>query len=28
VVCDGPPERVALEPSSYTGRYLSRALRA
>ncbi len=28
VVCDGPPERVAQEPSSYTGRYLSRALRS
>ncbi|HEY5779381.1 MAG TPA: hypothetical protein VIT00_11630, partial [Terrimicrobiaceae bacterium] len=28
VVCDGPPERIAREPSSYTGRYLSRALRA
>jgi excinuclease ABC subunit A len=27
VVCDGPPERIAQEPSSYTGRYLSRALR-
>jgi excinuclease ABC subunit A len=28
VICDGPPERIAQEPSSYTGRYLSRALRS
>jgi excinuclease ABC subunit A len=27
VVCDGPPERIAQEPASYTGRYLSRVLR-
>ena len=27
VVCDGPPEHIAQEPASYTGRYLSRALR-
>ena len=27
VVCDGPPEKIVQEPSSYTGRYLSRALR-
>jgi excinuclease ABC subunit A len=27
VVCDGPPERIAQESSSYTGKYLSRALR-
>jgi excinuclease ABC subunit A len=27
VVCDGPPERIAQEAASYTGRYLSRVLR-
>jgi excinuclease ABC subunit A len=27
VVCEGPPERIAQEPASYTGRYLSRVLR-
>ncbi|MGA7393451.1 MAG: excinuclease ABC subunit UvrA [Terrimicrobiaceae bacterium] len=26
VVCDGPPERIAREAASYTGRYLARVL--